>query len=270
MNSVFDLKHILTALLVPLLVILTSGGFYINFLRQRYMGQYIREDGPESHQSKAGTPTMGGLLILVGVALGLFGLILIDSATLSIYTWLLFLVTFVFGAMGAVDDYLKISKKKNKGLSGYSKLAIQLSLGMAVGLYLFDIQHIQSTDFFGRFHWNLGLFYPLFTALVITGTSNAVNLTDGLDGLASSNLVISFLAMAALLYNIQQYHLALFALVLAAACAGFLWFNKHPARIFMGDTGSLALGGALGTLAVLGGIELWLLLIGGIYVAEAL
>ena len=255
---------------IPFLAVLATGSFYMDFLKKRYLGQYIREDGPESHQSKAGTPTMGGVLIIGAFLLGVGAMAVLDDRLLTLETWVVLIVVLIFAALGFIDDYQKITKKNNKGLSGYSKLAIQLSTGVAVGLFLMNNYGIQGVDVFGQTYWQLGWLFPVFTMLVITGASNAVNLTDGLDGLAAGCLAISFIALAAMLYNAQQPELTILTLILAGACLGFLGFNKHPAQVFMGDTGSLALGGALGVLGVLGGLPMWLLLIGGVYVLETL
>jgi phospho-N-acetylmuramoyl-pentapeptide-transferase len=258
--------------LVPLLLVGLTGNHYITFLKQKYFGQYIREDGPQSHQSKAGTPTAGGILILGAVLIGhLLAGLLKGSAGLSITAWLVLIATLLLGGLGFWDDYLKIAKKHNKGLSGYSKLAIQGLVGLAIGLYAMQGNPTGEVSLFQLATLQLGWLYPVFAMLVITGTSNAVNLTDGLDGLAASTAACSFLSIAFIFSLITPFpDLAWSALILLGATLGFLWFNKHPARIFMGDSGSLALGGAIGALAVLGHLEFWLLLLGGIFVLEAL
>ncbi len=259
------------AAIAPLGFSMAVGNQYIDFLRKRYMGQYIREDGPQSHFSKAGTPTAGGVLILLSFGFALLALTLLSgSPFLTTPVLLVAGVTLVFGLLGFVDDYLKISKKKNKGVSGYTKLAVQVVAGLAVGWHVLQTAPAGSVDFFGLFSVDLGWLYPVFAAFVITATSNAVNLTDGLDGLASSTSLLAFMTLAMLLVVIGQVNLALVALALAGAALGFLLFNRYPARIFMGDTGSLALGGALGALAVLGRIEFWLVPLGAVFVLEAL
>ena len=263
---------------VPVLLVALAGKPYIDFLRNRYMGQYIREDGPQSHHKKAGTPTMGGLLMLAAVTIGLLAAwLLYGSTVITTEVWLAFGVTMVFGLLGGVDDYLKISKKKNKGVTGYTKLAVQTGAGLIVGWYVMQTMNRTMVDFFGIETLDLRWFYPLFAALVINGTSNAVNLTDGLDGLAATIAVLAFAALTLLLNTLGMttqmpyFHgLALYAWLMAGACIGFLMYNAHPAKVFMGDTGSLAIGGALGALAVLGGVEFWLVLIGGIFVIETL
>lgn len=259
------------ASMAPFAFSLAFGGTYITFLKKRYMGQYIREDGPQSHLSKAGTPTAGGVLILVAF---LFGL-----ACLTVFRGTGFFtppvlavtgVTLCFGLLGFMDDYLKISKKKNKGVSGYTKLAVQLVTGLVVGWI--TMQNSSSGAEVNFFHWfsvDLHWLYPLFAAFVITGTSNAVNLTDGLDGLASGTSLMTFTTLALLLMAGGNMDLALVSQCLGGAVLGFLIFNRHPARIFMGDTGSLALGGAMGALVVMAKIEFWLVLLGAIFVLEA-
>ncbi len=269
-------------MLIPAFLIMVSGGAYIRFLKARYLGQYIREDGPERHQSKAGTPTMGGVLIVLGVTIGLlvaWGIY--GSQVIVREVWLAYGTMLILGLLGFTDDYLKIVKKKNKGVSGYTKLAIQTVVGLLVGFYVMSEMDRTSVDIFGQWTLELGWVYPVFAMLVISGASNAVNLTDGLDGLASGTAIMSFMALTVILMASAMVlpspliasmyiGLGILAWLLLSACSGFLFYNAHPAKIFMGDTGSLAIGGALGTLAVLAGVEMWLLLIGGIFVLEAL
>jgi phospho-N-acetylmuramoyl-pentapeptide-transferase len=260
------------AALIPFAVSLTLGKPYIQFLKNRYMGQYIREDGPESHQSKAGTPTAGGVLILLSFIIGVAVLaILKGPALLSPAVWLVLGVLMAFGSLGFVDDYLKISKKKNKGVSGYTKLAVQVIAGLVTGWFVMQtLPQGSQVSVFGLFTLPLGYVYPILAAFIITGASNAVNLTDGLDGLASGTALMTFITLALMLFATHQVALGLLSLCLAGAAMGFLMFNRNPARIFMGDTGSLALGGAFGALVVLGKLECWALLLGAIFVVETL
>lgn len=260
------------AILTPFLVSLALGGPYIQFLQKRYMGQYIREDGPQSHQSKAGTPTAGGVLILFSLLVGLAVLYaLMGTAFFSPAVGVALAVTLAFGLLGFVDDYLKISKKKNKGVTGYTKLAVQVVVGLGAGWYaLQSLPHGGDVSVFGWFSIPFGFLYPLLTAFIVTGASNAVNLTDGLDGLASGTALMTFITLAMMLLATGQEALGLFALGVAGACLGFLMFNRNPARIFMGDTGSLALGGAFGALVVLGKLECWALLLGAVFIVETL
>ena len=261
--------------LVACLTVLLAGEPYIGCLKQRYMGQYIREDGPQSHHAKAGTPTMGGVLIIGGIIAGLLSWGIADlispgeffSQALSTPVILVLLTGFCFAVLGSVDDYLKISKKKNKGVSGYTKLFVQTLMGLMIGCYVMLVEKRSTIDLFGFGHLDLGWFYPLFAAFVINGFSNAVNITDGLDGLAVSTVMLTLLAALNML-SVAHPDLSLLCWVVMGACLGFFFFNRHPARIFMGDTGSLALGGVLGAMMVLGNGELWLGLIGGIFVLE--
>lgn len=263
---------------VSLLFVLITAPLYIRFLKKRYFGQYIREEGPQHHQSKAGTPTAGGVIILGGLLAGVAAnYYLFKTFFLTEEVWLTLGVIFLLGGLGFIDDYLKIAKKNNRGISGYIKLAVQALAGLGVGLYMMTAYQISEVAVFNWFRVDLGLFFPLFSMLVVMGASNAVNLTDGLDGLATGTGIISFLALAAI-FNGSMFRelgavypdLAFLCLALLGSLMGFLFFNVKPAKIFMGDTGSLALGGGLGAMAVLGGLELWLLLIGGIFVLEAL
>lgn len=255
-------------LFIPAILWLLIGGYYIRYLKSKMFGQYIREDGPQSHLKKAGTPTMGGLLILLTVLLSLVGFLVVAPRLLSSELLWAVGILLVFGLMGFSDDYLKITKQHNKGLSGWSKLAIQIGASLLLGLWM--IKHTGRTDIvgFNGASFDLGWLYPVFAVLVVTGASNAYNLTDGLDGLAGGTGFITFVGFAFMLQS--QPELMLFSLLLAGGCLGFLVFNRHPAQIFMGDTGSLALGGVMGAFAVLGRMELFLLLLGGIYVLEAL
>lgn len=273
MLSVEDSPLLLGTLLaaIAFAVVALVGKPYIAFLQKKYLGQFIREDGPQSHQAKAGTPTLGGLLIFLGLMSGLAAFVFLDTGnSITLPTWIVLLVGLVFGGLGFVDDYLKISKKKNKGVSGYTKLAVQLGLGMAVGLYVINYQERSNISVFYQTYLELGWFFPIFATLVITGASNAVNITDGLDGLAGSTMIVALLGASLILYANGYPELAMICAILIGACAGFLLFNWNPAKIFMGDTGSLALGGILGAMMVLGDAELWLLLIGIIFVIEAL
>jgi phospho-N-acetylmuramoyl-pentapeptide-transferase len=263
------------AALAPLGLSLVLGGHYIRFLQTRYMGQYIREDGPESHQSKAGTPTAGGVLILVAVLFAALCLFLAKGIAFFTVPVLCVLgITLLFGGLGFVDDYLKISKKKNKGVSGYTKLLVQIVAGALIGWLALQTNPAGTVSFFNWFSVDLGWVYPLFSAFVVTGASNAVNLTDGLDGLASGTALMTFMTFSLMLLasaGVPSHpELALLAQAFAGAVLGFLFFNRHPARVFMGDTGSLALGGAMGAMAIVGHLELWLFFLAAIYILETL
>lgn len=256
----------------------------IRRLRQLQVGQYVRDDGPQTHLKKAGTPTMGGTLIIIAVG----------SATLlwadltNTYVWLTLLVLVGFGAVGFIDDYRKLVRKQSKGLSGRTKLLLQTGLALVVGTLVvmhsgFNTQ--VSVPMFKRVIPDLGWWYVLFAAFVIVGASNAVNLTDGLDGLAIGPMTVAagtymIFAYVAGHVKIAQYlqinfvsgsgEVAIFCGALAGAGLGFLWFNAYPAQVFMGDVGSLSLGGSLGAVAVITKQEILLVLVGGLFVIEAL
>ncbi len=274
----------ITALLISFLL----GPWLIRRLRQWRLGQLIREDGPASHQAKAGTPTMGGLLIVGATVIPTLLWANLENHCI----WMMLFTTLSLGALGFLDDYLHVVRRRRKGLLGRWKLAAQISVGLLVGLAIvlarpFGAQPATATavPFLKDAVLNLGVFYVAFVALVVTGASNAVNLADGLDGLAIGLLVPPAIALGGLAYlsghagfasylNLpfleQSGELTVYAAALVGASLGFLWFNAHPAQIFMGDTGSLSLGGSLGLLAVLVKRELLLVIVGGIFVAETL
>ncbi len=281
----------LTALLMGLLL----GPFVIARLRKFQIGQQIREDGPSSHQSKAGTPTMGGILILVATLLPT----VLWADMSDQYVWVVVAVTFLFGLVGFADDYFKILRKKSLGLTGWKKILYQTLIGLAVCAAIYYLSRHGMYDtrlsvpFFKNFtpemnRWLL-LAFPipltLFVLLIIVGSSNAVNLTDGLDGLAAGCVLIASSALTVLCYvsghvkfaeyldlikNPHAAELTIFCGAMVGAVLAFLWYNAHPAQIFMGDVGSLSLGGAIGTVAVLIKQELLLPMIGGVFVLEAL
>ena len=270
----------ITALLMCFLI----GPWLIRTLGARQIGQTIRRDGPESHIAKEGTPTMGGLLIVLSSVIPT----LLWANLWSPYIWIAVLVTVGYGAIGFLDDYKKVIRKDTKGLSPRKKLVAQFALAtLAAALIHLDIG-IKSTvtiPFFKNLQPSLGALYIPFIVLVIVGASNAVNLTDGLDGLAIGPSIISagtYMLFAYLAGNVKianylqiQYvpgvgELTIFCGALAGAGLGFLWYNAYPAQVFMGDTGALSLGGALGVVAVMVKQEIVLVLVGGIFVVEAL
>ena len=275
------------ATVTALLISFVLGPWLIRFLRRKSVGEQIKPDGPKSHESKRGTPTMGGILILTAV----FVPTLLWCNLKNPYVLIALATTLWMGLIGFVDDYLGVVKKRPKGLVGRYKLIGQISYGLALGLYLYfnplieDAATLTSIPFFKGLFINFGPVYVLLVMLVLTATSNAVNLTDGIDGLAIGLGAFCFVAFAGLAYisgnrvfseylNILYLdgsgELSIFCMAVVGASLGFLWYNSHPAQIFMGDTGSLALGGSLGIVAVLLKRELLLLVIGGIFVAEAL
>jgi phospho-N-acetylmuramoyl-pentapeptide-transferase len=240
---------------------------FIEFLRKREFGQQIREDGPEGHHQKAGTPTMGGIIIFLAVAVAF--LILTEYEWRSIG---------VFGAaiacalLGFADDYIKLVKRRSLGLRARTKLGVTIAISLAlwyVARYQAHLAPALELNFVD-YHIELGPLFPLLIYLVVAGTTSAVNLTDGLDGLAAGCAAIVLLAYIGITFFAGDYDMAMLAGCLGGACIGFLWFNAFPATIFMGDTGSLGLGGAIAGLAVMTKTELLLILIGGIFVVEAL
>lgn len=287
-----------TALFMGLII----GPAVVRRLRDFQIGQFIREEGPKAHQKKAGTPTMGGVLIVIAIVVPT----LLWADLSNRYVWLVVLATIAFGAIGFADDYLKVVHKQNLGLTGRSKMALQIVVSVLVGvvLILFQAHGTYSTHlmvpFFKKFRpdlvitafagqphlWPLAFLpFIIFVCLVLVGSTNAVNLTDGLDGLAIGCTIIAAGALTVLTYvsghavfadylelqKIPQVaELTVFCGAMVGSAIGFLWYNTHPAEVFMGDVGSLALGGAIGTVAVVIKQELLLPFIGGVFVIEAL
>ncbi len=270
----------LTALLLSFLL----GPWLIDRLSKLQIGQVVRQEGPQTHLKKAGTPTMGGLLILIALTVPT----LLWADLRNTYVWLALAVTVGFGLLGFVDDYRKVTKRNTKGLAGRWKLVGQIAIASVVAVVLYDSPGYTTTlsvPFFKELNPDLGLLYIPFAVFVIVGASNAVNLTDGLDGLAIGPVLIAaatFLLFAYLAGNakaaayLQIAHirgageLAIFCGAMVGASLGFLWFNTYPAQVFMGDMGALALGGALGVLAVMTKNEILLAIVGGVFVVETL
>jgi phospho-N-acetylmuramoyl-pentapeptide-transferase len=240
---------------------------FIEFLRAREFGQQIREEGPQEHHAKAGTPTMGGIIIFTAVSVPFLLLTNWDWRAVGVYG-----VALACALVGFADDYTKLAKRRSLGLRGRTKLimtmliSVGLWLAASKGAGLPDTLNLRIVDA----QIDLGVLYPVFIYLVVAGTTSAVNLTDGLDGLAAGCTAIVLLAYIAITFTTQQTELALVAGCLVGACVGFLWFNSFPASIFMGDTGSLGLGGAVAGLAVMTKTEVLLIILGGIFVIEAL
>jgi phospho-N-acetylmuramoyl-pentapeptide-transferase len=275
------------ASITALVISLVLGPWLIRRLRDFQIGQVIRQEGPQSHRAKAGTPTMGGLLIL---AAALIPSLLWADLT-NVYVWVAVLATASFGGVGLLDDYLKVTRRSSGGLTVKQKLGLQTLIALAVGLTLLLLaaNNLYNTrlifPFFKQLIPDLGWWYVPFAAFVVVAASNTVNLTDGLDGLAISTFAIAAAAFTALAYVtghavLANYlllvhflpagELTIFCGALVGASLGFLWYNAHPAEIFMGDVGSLSLGGALGTVAVLIKQEFLLVFVGGIFVLEGL
>ena len=292
-HIVFNLFQYITfrsggAMVTALLIAFVSGPPILAWLRRRGIGQVVRLDGPHGHLSKAGTPTMGGLIILASVLIPTVLWARLDDA----YVLIALGLTAAMGALGFVDDYLKVVRRESRGLVARQKLVGQLALGvlLAILLWNYPLSDYPANHTSLPFFKDLRLvvwapFFIPFVALVVSGSANAVNLTDGLDGLAAGLAAIAGATFALFAYLIgrvdaSEYlglfylpgvgELTVFCSALAGAALGFLWFNSHPAQVFMGDTGSLALGGALGAVAVLIKGEFLLLIVGGVFVAEAL
>lgn len=280
-----------TALLISLLF----GGRVINGLKRWNIGQQIREEGPQAHMAKQNTPTMGGLLLIASVVIST----LLWARLSSFYIWVVIVATLAFGGVGFADDYLKLVKRKSLGLTGRQKLGLQLIIAFGVWLTLY----LSTRYFETKYSWNVSIpffkdtaipngistigpiMYLFLIVIVLLGATNAVNLTDGLDGLAISVTFIAMTALTAFTYlssdarwaryldlthRPEAAELTVFCGAMAGASLGFLWFNAPPAEVFMGDVGSLAIGGAVGTIAVLTKQEFMLLMVGGVFVLEAL
>ena len=287
--SVFNVFRYITfrtiyASLTAFFICFLLGPWVIRKLSGMQVKQYIRDDGPESHLSKAGTPTMGGLLIVFSVVTS----VLLWSDLTNYFTWIILLVIIGYGLIGFIDDYLMQIKKRSKGLNVRNKLMLQFGLALIIGFLVYvspDFSTEVTIPFFKKLSPDLGWGYIIFAAFVIVGSSNAVNLTDGLDGLAigpvivaaTTYMIFAYVAGHIKIANYLQINyvvgsgeVAILCGTLAGAGMGFLWFNAYPAQIFMGDVGSLSLGAALGTIAVITKQEILLVLVGGLFVVEAL
>jgi phospho-N-acetylmuramoyl-pentapeptide-transferase len=285
------------AYLTGLVICLAMGPWLIRRLQEFQIGQQIRSDGPSSHHSKAGTPTMGGILILTGILLPT----LLWSSLTNWYVWIAAGATALFGIVGFLDDYSKVTRKRSLGMTGKKKLLFQslIAVGVCVALQNLSVHGLYNTrlsvPFFKNFTPELNLWHPFgvtvflpigfFVVFILVGASNTVNLTDGLDGLAAGCVIVAASALTVLTYvtgharfadyldlihNPYSSELPIFCGAMVGATTGFLWYNAHPAQVFMGDVGSLSLGGAIGTVAVLIKQELLLPMIGGMFVLEGL
>lgn len=271
---------VLSALLISLLL----GPYIISRLSHHQVGQFVRDDGPQSHLSKAGTPTMGGALILAAIAIST----LLWADLSNRYVWVVLTVTLLFGAIGWIDDYKKLIKKQSEGLKARHKYLLQTVVGLGAAIFLYATANVPAeleliVPFVKTVALPMGLFFIVLTYFVIVGSSNAVNLTDGLDGLAILPTVMVGGALGVFAYatghaNFSEYlgipfipgvgEVIVFCGALVGAGLGFLWFNTYPAQVFMGDVGALGLGAALGVIAVVVRQELVLLIMGGVFVME--
>ncbi|MBU5426797.1 phospho-N-acetylmuramoyl-pentapeptide-transferase [Tissierella pigra] len=253
---------------ISFLITLILGPIIIPMLRKLKIGQSVRDDGPQTHLKKSGTPTMGGIIIFMALILTV-----LTSGMLNKDTYVLLIATFGFGLIGFIDDYIKVVKRRSLGLRAYQKLIGQIILATMLAVYQSSTSVLGTkliVPFLKNQYLDLGIFYIPFIAFVVVSTVNAVNLTDGLDGLASgvTLIVLSFFGLIALNWGMNS--ISIFSTALAGACLGFLIHNAHPAKVFMGDTGSLALGGAVAAIAILLNIPLIIPIVGGIYFIETL
>jgi phospho-N-acetylmuramoyl-pentapeptide-transferase len=267
-EAAIDRGEVLIAGMAAMLICIFLGPKFIEWIRVREFGQQIREEGPQEHHAKAGTPTMGGLIVFAAIAVPYLVLSERDTQSIAVFG-----VAIASAAVGFADDWIKISKRRSLGLPARWKLLIQIALALAlwwvateeVGLDArIQVRIFDAEVYIGP------VLYVLLIFLVIAGTSNGVNLSDGLDGLAAGSCAIVLLAYTAITITNGQEGLAVLSATLVGASVGFLWFNAFPASVFMGDTGSLGLGGAIGALAVMTQTELLLVILGGIFVIEAL
>ena len=250
-----------------LILSLIFGRILIPILKKLHAGQSIREEGPKSHMVKSGTPTIGGLIFLFSAIITT-----LVTGNFKVSVFMILFSTLAFGAVGFIDDYIKVVMKRNLGLRAYQKLFLQILTAVILIIYQYNSKNM-GTDLYIPFlkdYRSIGVFYIPFIIFVIVGTVNSVNLTDGLDGLSSSVTIICLLFFNVVAVKFQRYEIAAFSLALAGALIGFLFFNKYPAKVFMGDTGSLALGGAISAIALLLNVPLILPIAGGIYFIETL
>ena len=259
---------IIRTLAISFLITLLLGPIVIPLLKRLKIGQSIREEGPKSHLSKSGTPTMGGLIILIALVITVY-----SSGMVTEDTYVLIFATLGFGLIGFIDDYIIVVKRRNLGLKANQKMVGQIILAVFLAIYQSNTSELGTkviVPFLENQYLDLGILYIPFIVFVVVGTVNSVNLTDGLDGLASgiTLIVMSFFSLVALKWGFGS--ISLYATALAGACLGFLMHNSFPAKVFMGDTGSLALGGAVATIAILLNLPLILPIVGGIYFIETL
>jgi phospho-N-acetylmuramoyl-pentapeptide-transferase len=266
--TAIDRGEILIAGMAAMLITIFLGPKFIEAIRVREFGQQIREEGPQEHHSKAGTPTMGGLIVFVAVAVPYLVLSDRDNQSLAVFG-----VALASAALGFADDFIKISKRRSLGLSARTKLLVQIALALGLWWVASEDVGLDPAIEVRIFDANLYIgpvLYVVLIFLVIAGASNGVNLSDGLDGLAAGSCAIVLLAYTAITITSGQEGLAVLSASLVGASVGFLWFNAFPASVFLGDTGSLGLGGAIGALAVMTQTEVLLIILGGIFVIEAL
>ncbi len=272
------MAHVLVAALVALIISILAGPFFIDFLRRNSLGQMIREEGPEHHSAKQGTPTMGGVLIVLAATIAFLATSVRTVPALTIFGTML-----ACGGIGFLDDWIKLRHRRSLGLSGRVKMLLLLGIAVVVG-FAAHHQHLSHDVFVPIADWSvpLGWGWYVLAFVIIAGAANAVNLTDGLDGLAAGTSIIAIFTLTAMAVTIyirerapngfriaNRLDAAYIGAAVIGAAIGFLWFNAFPAEIFMGDTGAMALGGAIAAMAIFLKVELLLLLVGGVFVIEA-
>lgn len=268
-----NIYGLIMTIAIAFLVTVLLSPIFIPFLRRLKFGQSIREEGPQSHMKKAGTPTMGGVMVIVGIVVtSIIMAMKFSYGPIGYELWLLLFVLVGYGILGFLDDFIKVALKRSLGLTSKQKMAGQLIIAL---VFYFILRYQEFSTYIQipgtNIQWELGWGYALLIIVMLVGASNAVNLTDGLDGLLAGTAAIAFGAFAVLAwYGIPQNEVAIFALATVGALLGFLVFNAHPAKVFMGDTGSLALGAAIGAIAILTKLEIILIVIGGVFVIETL
>ncbi len=263
-----DYIDMIRTILISFIITLILGPIIIPMLNRLKIGQNVRDDGPKSHLVKSGTPTMGGIIMLIALLITT-----VTSGMLNSDMYILLISTFGFGFIGFIDDYMKIINKRSLGLKAHQKLIGQIVLAVLLAVYQSNTSMLGTKviiPFLSNRYLDLGILYVPFIAFVVVGTVNSVNLTDGLDGLATgvTLIVLSFFGLVAL--NWGQDSISVFSAALTGACLGFLIYNAYPAKVFMGDTGSMALGGAVAAIAILLNLPLIIPIAGGIYFIEAL
>ncbi|SHJ14148.1 Phospho-N-acetylmuramoyl-pentapeptide-transferase [Geosporobacter subterraneus DSM 17957] len=260
-------RQLIVTIVISFFITLILGPIVIPILQRLKVGQSIRDEGPKSHMTKSGTPTMGGLIMITAILITA-----ITSGRINKDLFVVLFATISFGLIGFIDDFIKVVLKRNLGLKAYQKLLGQIIVAVIIAVYQSTIS-VTGTKILIPFmnqYWDLGYFYVPYIAFVVVATANSVNLTDGLDGLAAgvTLIVSSFFSLVAMNWGFSS--IAVFCGALTGACLGFLRFNAHPAKVFMGDTGSMALGGAVAAIAILMNLTLLIPIVGGIYFAEAL
>lgn len=263
-----DYTDTIRTIVISFIITIILGPILIPVLKKMKIGQNVREDGPKTHYKKSGTPTMGGLIMMLGLLITV-----LTSGMLNNDVYVLLLSTFGFGLIGFIDDFIKVVMKRSLGLKPYQKLVGQIVLAALLAIYQSNTSMLGTKviiPFISNKYLDLGMFYIPFITFVVVGTVNSVNLTDGLDGLATgvTLIVLSFFGLVSLNWGMNS--ISLFASASTGACLGFLVYNSYPAKVFMGDTGSMALGGAVSALAILLNLPLIIPIVGGIYLIEAL